>query len=180
MTIVMGIDPGTRVLGYGAVVVAPKGPRLLAAGALRAGKDDDVPARLAHLRAELELLLAKIRPTVIVVEQAFAARNVQSALRIGEGRGVVLACAAATGARIVQYAPAVAKKALVGNGAADKSQVAFMVGQLLGLAKPPEPLDATDALGLALACVQRSAFEERIAGLRAGSAGAAARYPGAP
>ncbi|MBK7877667.1 MAG: crossover junction endodeoxyribonuclease RuvC [Planctomycetes bacterium] len=158
----LGIDPGTRVVGYGAVVVAPKGPRLLACGALRAEKDDDVPARLAYLRTELDLLLAKVRPTVVVVEAAFAALNVQSALRIGEGRGVVLACAAATGAKIVQYPPAVAKKALVGNGAADKTQVAWIVTQLLGLAEPPKPLDATDALALALAHVQRSALEERL------------------
>jgi crossover junction endodeoxyribonuclease RuvC len=97
-----------------------------------------------------------------VVEQAFAARNVQSALRIGEGRGVVLACAAATGARIEQFAPAVAKKALVGHGAADKTQVARMVGEVLGLVEPPKPLDATDALALALALVQRRALEERL------------------
>lgn len=155
LPIVLGIDPGTRVVGYGAVVVAAKGPRLLACGALRAERGDDVPARLAYLRAELDQLMAKVRPTVVVVEAAFAARNVQSALRIGEGRGVVLACAAATGATIVQYPPAVAKKALLGNGAADKTQVAWMVGQLLGLATIPEPLDATDALALALAWVQR-------------------------
>ncbi|MBI5363267.1 MAG: crossover junction endodeoxyribonuclease RuvC [Planctomycetes bacterium] len=153
--IVLGIDPGTRVVGYGAVVVAAKGPKLLACGALRAERDDDVPVRLAWLRGELDRLLAKVKPTVVVVEAAFAARNVQSALRIGEGRGVVLACAAATGAKIVQYPPAVAKKALLGHGAADKTQVAWMVGELLGLAKIPEPLDATDALALALAWVQR-------------------------
>jgi crossover junction endodeoxyribonuclease RuvC len=159
--VVLGIDPGTRTVGYGAVALAQRGPRLFACGALRAD-GADVPARLAYLRRELDLLIAKLGPNVVVVEQAFAARNVQSALRIGEGRGVVLACASASGARIEQYAPAVAKKALVGNGAADKSQVAWMVAQLLGLAEPPQPLDATDALALALAYVQRSALEARL------------------
>jgi len=153
--IVLGIDPGTRVVGYGAIVAAPRGPRLFAAGALRADPKSSVPARLGWIRTEIDRLLEQIRPTVVVVEQAFAARNVQSALRIGEGRGVVLACGAAFGAEIVQFAPAVAKKALIGNGAADKSQVAKMVAHLLGLAVAPEPLDATDALALALAQVQR-------------------------
>lgn len=80
----------------------------------------------------------------------------QSALRIGEGRGVVISSAVAAGARVVQIPPAVAKKALVGFGAADKSQVAAMVARLLGLEKLPEPMDATDALALALTHAIRS------------------------
>jgi crossover junction endodeoxyribonuclease RuvC len=159
LEIVVGIDPGTRVLGYGAVVVGARGPRFFAAGVLRA-KPLDVPARLGQIRAELDLLFERLKPTVIVVEQAFAARNVQSALRIGEGRGVVLGCAAATGALIVQFAPAVAKKALVGSGAADKSQVARMVEQMLGPKSKGLPLDASDALALALAYTSRSRFGE--------------------
>ena len=155
LEIVLGIDPGTRVLGYGAIVIGARGPRFFAAGVVRA-KVGDVPTRLGQIRAELDLLFQRLKPTVIVVEQAFAARNVQSALRIGEGRGVVLGCAAATGARIVQYAPAVAKKALVGNGAADKTQVARMVEQMLGAKSKGLPLDASDALALALAFSTRS------------------------
>ncbi len=152
--IVLGIDPGTRILGYGAIVLGARGPRLLAAGLLRASHAD-VPARLGFLRRELDLLFERLKPDVIVVEQAFAARNVQSALRIGEGRGVVLCCAAHRGAEIVQYAPAVAKKALVGSGAADKSQVARMVEHLLGRKSKDLPLDASDALALALCHAQR-------------------------
>jgi crossover junction endodeoxyribonuclease RuvC len=159
-TIVLGIDPGTRVLGYGAIVIGSRGPRLLAAGVLRA-RDGDVPARLGRLRGELDLLFERLAPDVIVVEQAFAARNVQSALRIGEGRGVVLCCAAHRGAQIVQYAPAVAKKSLVGSGAADKSQVARMVEHLLGRKSKDLPLDASDALALALCHVQRLRIPQR-------------------
>ncbi|MBL8857709.1 MAG: crossover junction endodeoxyribonuclease RuvC [Planctomycetes bacterium] len=155
LQIVLGIDPGTRVLGYGAIVIGARGPRFLAAGVVRA-KVGDVPARLGQIRTELDLLFERLQPTVIVVEQAFAARNVQSALRIGEGRGVVLGCAAAFGARIIQFAPAVAKKALVGNGAADKSQVARMVEHVLGAKTKGLPLDASDALALALAFSTRS------------------------
>lgn len=168
LEVVVGIDPGTRVLGYGAVVLGARGPRLLAAGVLRAN-ESDVPARLGRLRADLDALFERLRPSVVVVEQAFAARNVASALRIGEGRGVVLGCAAITGAHIVQFAPAVAKKTLVGHGGADKSQVARMVVEMLGTKAQGLPLDASDALALALTYATRSRFD--LARGRTGRAG---------
>ena len=153
--IVLGIDPGTRVLGFGAVGISPKGPLLLGAGVVRTPREACAAERLGMIRVELDRLLAELKPGGVVVEEAFSHRNVQSALRIGEARGVVLSCAHASGARVVQMAPAVAKKALVGVGSAHKTQVAAMVARLLGLAKPPEPLDATDALALALTYVVR-------------------------
>ena len=159
----LGIDPGTRVVGYGAVVARARGPRLFGAGVLKPRAGLDVPARLGAILAEFEALLQEVRPDVVVVEQAFASRNLQSALRIGEGRGVILAAAARFGAEIVQFPPAVAKKALVGNGGADKSQVAAMVAGALGLSEAPKPLDASDALALALAHVLRA---NRVAGTR--------------
>lgn len=155
LEIVLGIDPGTRNVGYGAVVVGARGPRLYAAGVLRA-RQSDVPTRLGQLRGELDLLLQRVKPTVVVVEAAFVARSVSSALRIGEGRGVVLACAAGAGAKVVEYPPAVAKRALVGNGAADKTQVARMVEHILGPKARELPVDASDALALALAYAQRA------------------------
>jgi crossover junction endodeoxyribonuclease RuvC len=153
--IVLGIDPGTRVVGYGAVGLGARGPVMLGAGVIRTTRDAAVPERLAQVRAELDSILLDLRPGTVVVEEAFARRNIQSALRIGEGRGVVLACAAASGATVAQIPPAVAKKTLVGFGAAHKTQVAAMVARLLGLDAPPEPLDATDALALALTFVMR-------------------------
>jgi crossover junction endodeoxyribonuclease RuvC len=148
--IVLGIDPGTRVIGWGAVCQVSGGLRLVGADVLRVPARLDLPQRLGALRRGLDLLIAELRPAVVVVEEAFAARNPQSALRIGEGRGVVIACAAVAGCAVQQYPPAVPKKTLVGNGGAHKSQVASMVARLLGLAEPPRPLDATDALSLAL------------------------------
>jgi crossover junction endodeoxyribonuclease RuvC len=147
----LGIDPGTRVIGFGAVRLGPDGPRLVGAGVIRTSARADAATRLGELGEGIERVLAELRPEVVVVERAFAARNVASALRLGEGRGVVLCAAARAGARVVELAPASAKKALVGNGMAHKSQVAAMVARLLGLAAAPEPLDATDALALALA-----------------------------
>lgn len=138
-------------MGFGAVQGSREGLRLLDAGAIRAGTSASVPARLGEIKARIVEILARIRPDIVVVERAFAARNVQSALRIGEGRGVALACAAAFGAEVIELAPAAAKKALVGHGAADKSQVARMVAAVLHLAEPPRSEDATDALALALA-----------------------------
>jgi crossover junction endodeoxyribonuclease RuvC len=153
--IILGIDPGTRLVGYGAVGIGPNGPVLLGAGVIRPSARAGIAERLGAIRIELDRLLAELQPGVVVVEEAFASRNIQSALRIGEGRGVVLACAAAAGIRIEQVPPAVAKKALVGHGAAHKTQVAAMVARTLSLAVAPEPLDATDALALALTHVLR-------------------------
>jgi crossover junction endodeoxyribonuclease RuvC len=161
--VVLGIDPGTRNVGYGAIVVVAGGVRLYAAGVLRAPRSADVPERLGLLRRELDDLLLKLAPNVVVVEQAFAARNVQSALRIGEGRGVVLSAAAAFGAEIIQFAPAVAKKTLVGHGGADKQQVARMVELRLSKTGMGLALDASDALALALAHVQRRGLAQLLA-----------------
>jgi crossover junction endodeoxyribonuclease RuvC len=148
--IVFGIDPGTLVVGWGVVAARGREFDALGAGVLKPDAKASVPERLAEIRVALDALLLEFRPTIVVVEEAFAAHNFQSALRIGEGRGVALACAGVFGAKVFQYPPAVAKKTIVGHGAAQKEHVARMVARLLGLAKPPEPLDATDALALAL------------------------------
>jgi crossover junction endodeoxyribonuclease RuvC len=148
--IVLGIDPGSVVVGFGALAGVGGTPRLVEAGAIRAPARAAVAQRLGAIRAELDSLLHRLRPSVVVVERAFVGRNIQAALRIGEGRGVVLSAAAAAGAAVVEYPPAVAKKVLIGHGGAHKEQVALMVVQLLGLAGPVRPHDASDALALAL------------------------------
>ena len=159
----LGIDPGTQIVGYGALVARQGGPALLAAGRLRAPQAD-VPQRLAFVRTGIDHLVKCLRPEVVVVERAFACRNIQSALRIGEGRGVVLASAAGHGARVVEYSPSVAKKALVGRGGADKVQVAAMVAARLGLEEPIESLDAADALALAITFLDKERFAIRFEG----------------
>jgi crossover junction endodeoxyribonuclease RuvC len=159
--VILGIDPGTRAVGFGAVVAADGGPRLLVCGVIEPGGRRPVPARLAHIARDLRMLVRRLRPQVVVVEKAFHARNAQSALRIGEGRGVILATAAEHGCAVAEYPPAVAKKAVMGNGNAAKAQVRAMVTVILGLAAPPESEDASDALALALTHV----FRMRVAGL---------------
>lgn len=158
-TTVLGIDPGTQVVGYGVLAVGRRTMRFVDAGVLKASRRHSVPVRLGQISQQLDALLGRIRPDVVVVEEAFAARNVKSALRLGEARGVVLASAARHEAELVQMPPAVAKKAIVGNGAAHKEQVAAMVCRLLGLRSAPDPLDATDALALALAHVMRGSVQ---------------------
>src|SRR6185503_13281051 len=116
--IVLGIDPGTRVLGYGALVLAPDGPRMLACGVLAPRLRAAVPARLAEIQAGLERLLDALRPGMLALERAFHSKNVQAAFRIGEARGVVLAVAARAGIEILELAPAAAKKAVLGHGGA--------------------------------------------------------------
>ena len=160
--IVLGVDPGTQVVGYGAIVLRPEGPALLAAGTLRAPRNDTPPARLGYLLGRLEDLVERLKPAVVVVESAFAGKNVQSAIRIGEGRGLALAVAARRGLEVLEVAPASAKRALVGNGRADKEQVAHMVANELRLDTPPSSRDATDALALALTYVHRSRLPGRL------------------
>lgn len=149
--VILGIDPGTRVLGYGALSWELRRPRMLSAGVIRANARWAISRRLGHLAVELERLFAEIHPGVVVVESAFASRNVRSALRLGEARGVVLACASRAGAEVIEMAPASAKKAVLGHGGASKHQVARMVGSQLGERDLELPEDATDALALALA-----------------------------
>lgn len=151
----LGIDPGTRVVGYGAVAWVRGSARYVRCGVIRPKRGLEVPERLGAIRAGLDGVIARLRPKVVVVEEAFVARSVQSALRIGEGRGVALSCATVAGARIEQMPPSVAKKALTGNGGAHKEQVAAMVVRALNLPSVPQPDDATDALALALAWLQR-------------------------
>jgi len=160
--VVLGIDPGTRVVGYGAIVVRPDGPRFLAAGVLRADESLAVPERLGHIRRSFDELLRRLRPRHVVVEHAYTAINAQSALRIGEGRGVILASAACAGAEIHQIQASSAKKALTGDGGATKSRVAQCVASELGLAEAPRPIDATDALALALTVVFRARLSKAL------------------
>ncbi len=166
--VVLGIDPGTHNMGYGALVLAPPGVRFLACGVLRAAARAGVAQRLGTIAAELDQVLRQLRPDALALERAYYARNVQSTLRLGEARGVVLSAAARQGIEVFEYAPSEAKKAVVGDGGATKERVARMLethlGQELDLSS-----DATDALALALAHCHRQGVRELLAKARPGS-----------
>jgi len=131
-------------------------------GAGRLPAAAEIAGRLARVYAACVELLAQWRPEVVVVERAFVARNVQSAFRLGETRGVVLAAAAAGGVLVAEYAPAAVKLASVGHGRADKETVGRGVVAMLRLTRRPAS-DASDALALALCHLQQAPLHDAVA-----------------
>lgn len=151
--IILGIDPGSHATGFGVIEGSPA-PRLLAGGVIRPAAGADLPRRLQCIHDALAEVIAAQRPDVMAVEDLFNAKNARSSLILGHARGVVLLAGAAAGLQVQEYAPRLVKQALTGNGNAAKQQVRFMVMRLLGLSAPP-PLDQSDALAVALACLGR-------------------------
>lgn len=148
---VLGIDPGTAVLGYGVVDSRPGAPGVLVeCGVLRTVAAESLPVRLRALHAGLNELLARHAPDIVAIETAFYGRNVHTTMMLSHARAVALLAAAQHGVDVAEYAPATVKKTIVGRGGALKPQVGFMVRQLLHLAATPEPADAADGVALAL------------------------------
>jgi len=159
---VLGIDPGSRLTGWGVVEADGAAFHHLASGTIALATSDTLGARLARLHAECLRLLADWAPAAVVLERAFVARNVQSAFRLGETRGAVLAAAGSTGTALHEYAPATVKLATVGYGQADKRAMGRGIALRLRLAQAPAP-DAADALALALCHLQQASLMTRVA-----------------
>lgn len=159
---VIGIDPGSNVTGWGVVREASGVLSLVACGAIRA-KGADFPDRLASIYHALFTVLDQWRPDEAAVEQVFTAKNAASALKLGQARGVAIAACAAHRLPIRDYAPTLVKKSLVGTGRAEKSQVSFMVGQLLGQKTETWIADTTDALGVAVCHLTMRRFQRLTA-----------------
>ncbi len=161
----IGIDPGSRVTGWGVVRESSGVLELVACGDIRAG-GEDFPKRLAYIYHELCRVLDKWKPEEAAVEQVFTSKNITSALKLGQARGVAIAACAARNLSVSGYAPTLVKKSLVGNGRAEKSQVAFMVGQILGYSTSNWVPDTTDALGIAIChlTMRRYSHMARICG----------------
>ena len=147
--IVLGIDPGTRNLGWG--VIERAGNRLthVAHGVIRVDGESSLSSRLLEIAAELEVVVARYSPKVGSVEQIFFHKDAQAASKLGHARGVVLLCLERAGVELREHAPARVKRTLTGNGQAEKLQVAQMVKVVLGLPALP-PADAADALAIAI------------------------------
>jgi crossover junction endodeoxyribonuclease RuvC len=148
--IVLGIDPGTAAMGYG--IVERTGGRLREVdhGVLTTSADTSMPERLLAIHALVDELLALHQPDSIGVERLFFSRNVQTALAVGQARGVVLLAAAQHGTPVYEATPNEVKSAVAGYGAADKQQVQRMVQLVLGMTELPRPDDAADALAIAI------------------------------
>ena len=168
---VLGIDPGTAVLGYGVVESMPgQHPRLLECGTLTTSARDPLPARLRVIHDGITALLARHVPDAMAVESAFYAKNVRTTVVLSHARGVIVLAAEQAGVLIAEYSPAQGKKTVVGRGAALKPQVGYMVAQLLRLRTPPAPADAADGVALALThlliATRQAAFFRQVTGAR--------------
>lgn len=157
---VLGIDPGSRVTGYGVVESDGRTSRHIASGCIRTG-DGELAARLGEIFAGVNEVLQSTKPHEVAVEQVFMARNAASALILGHARGAAVTAAVSCGRPVFEYSPRSIKQALVGSGGADKKQVQHMVRVILSL-EGRLALDASDALAVALCHAHTHATNQRL------------------
>ena len=149
--LILGIDPGTAITGYGVVAKEGGGAvSLVECGVVRTSSGEILAVRIRDIYEAITTLITRHAPSVLVVEDVFQGKNVQSALKLGHARGAILLAGALGEIPIVEYSPREIKKAVVGNGNATKDQVGFMVQQQLRLKAPPSPADAADGVAAAL------------------------------
>jgi crossover junction endodeoxyribonuclease RuvC len=155
---VLGIDPGTAIMGFG--IVEERGSELhaLGYGALLTAAGEALPVRLLALYKGLQDLIGVHQPSAMAIESLFFNRNVRTALAVGHARGVALLAAAQAELPVVEYTPQQVKSAVVGYGGAAKDQVQKMVATLLGLREVPRPDDAADALAIAICHLHSARF----------------------
>lgn len=163
---VLGIDPGSTATGYGLVEEHEGGLQAAAFGVITPPAGAPFPCRLLHIYRELHRLLTSLQPDCAAVEAVFFARNVQSALRLGQARGVALLALAEAAVAVHEYSALEVKQAVTSYGQAQKAQVQQMVRLLLGLARAPEPPDAADALAVAICHHHAARLRARLAGSR--------------
>jgi crossover junction endodeoxyribonuclease RuvC len=147
---IIGIDPGTGILGFGVIEATAGKTQLVDAGVIRTPIKEDDAVRLETIYQELTDIIAQTKPAVMAVEKLFFARNVTTAMTVSQARGVVLLCGQLAGLPIFEYTPMQIKQAIAGYGKADKRQIQEMVRLLLALRVVPKPDDAADALATAL------------------------------
>jgi crossover junction endodeoxyribonuclease RuvC len=148
---VLGIDCGGAYTGYGVVEMhSQRHLCCLTSGAIVLSPREPLPRRLARIFTQLSEIIARHQPDEVAIEEVFYALNVKSALKLGQVRGVAMLAAATAGLEVAEYSPLTIKSSVVGYGRAEKQQVQHMVTRLLELAQPPESLDASDALAIAI------------------------------
>ena len=147
---ILGIDPGTNILGFGVIRVNAKGPQYVDMGVFDLRKIKDPYEKLANIFAGVSELIAEHQPDELAVESPFYGKNAQVVLKLGRAQGAALTAAVMKGVSVAEYAPRKAKIAICGNGAASKEQVAMMLQKTLKVNLDPKYLDATDALAIAL------------------------------
>jgi len=157
--VVLGIDPGTAITGYGVVMRSSGGAvRLRECGVIRTSAERPLMERIREIYDATAVLIDRHRPRVVSVEDVFQGKNAQSALKLGHARGAILLAVAHAGVAVAEYAPREIKKAVVGNGNATKEQVGYMVQKQLRLKEAPSPSDAADGVAAALCHCMVGAF----------------------
>ena len=151
---ILGVDPGTGILGFGIIEVEKGKSALVDAGVIRTPVKEDDAVRLQTIYDELTDIIASSNPELMSVEKLFFARNVTTAITVAQARGVVLLCGKQANLSIYEYTPMQIKLALTGYGRADKKQIQEMVRVVLGLTEVPKPDDCADALAAALTHAQ--------------------------
>jgi crossover junction endodeoxyribonuclease RuvC len=148
--IILGIDPGTTVMGFGVLYVAQGGVRLLEAGAVRFAIGEDHTRKLRAIFRETTAIIERHHPDELAIEAQFFGKNVQSMLKLGRAQGVAIAAALQFDMSVTEYAPSRIKQSITGHGKASKEQVAAMLLSILGLPGLPDSTDATDAVAVAV------------------------------
>lgn len=148
---ILGIDPGTAILGFGVIEIdARKKATLVDAGVIRTPAKQANSDRLETIYDELHEIIAELKPSVMSVEKLFFAQNVTTAMSVAQARGVILLCGKQHKLELFEYTPLQIKQAMTGYGRADKKQMQEMVRVMLGLTEAPQPDDCADALAAAL------------------------------
>ncbi len=148
---ILGVDPGIKNTGYGVLnVTENKQPQLFTYGYIHTNAKNSLAERLYQIYSGLEIIIKKVKPNIMVVENIFYSENVKTAIIMGHARGAILTAAMNSGCEIAEYSPREVKQSVVGNGGAAKEQVHYMVKQLLNTKENIQPDDASDALAVAL------------------------------
>ena len=155
---IIGIDPGTGILGFGVIDIVKGKPQLVDGGVIRTPVKENDAVRLHTIYGELTEIIATVQPDIMSVEKLFFAQNVTTAITVAQARGVVLLAGQMAGLQIFEYTPLQIKQALTGYGRADKKQMQEMVRVILSLQEIPKPDDCADALACALTCAQSNRF----------------------
>ncbi len=154
----IGVDPGLSITGFGILDYKGGQIRTVAFGTIKPPVKESLANRLEYLNSHMTELLEKFEPNDFAIEDTFFSQNVKSALLLGQARGVLLLAAASKGIPTMDYSPRKVKQSVVGNGAADKKQVQYMVQQILGMKEPPKPLDVSDALAIGLCHINQNKY----------------------
>jgi len=148
--IILGIDPGTRITGYGVIKYTNNSFVRIASGSINLPPNEPIPQRLEIIYSEISKIIKKFKPDEFAIETAFYGKNVQSAMKISYARGVSMLCALHNKVPASEYSPREVKKSVVGKGAASKEQVSFMIKTLLNIKSDKIKVDESDALAIAL------------------------------